>query len=294
MKETRSFIRSLLVCGVTLAVVASVSAEATKQESARVIHMKGQVRVVHPNGNQHLLQVGAILNPGDVVQTAMEKGSYVDIFLGRGAGAFAMPMPVAGPQSRPSAGGGGRGARADQNVVRLWENTILAIDRLLSVETDKAVVTETLLDLRQGHILGNVKKMTAGSKYEIKYPNGVAGIRGSAYDMKLAQQTVNGQVKVQATLMMQSGSAVLSFYDNQGNLVTQTVPPLQSFSTETGVMAPIPSGTLVQISDLLRDIRPGPGVVIPPSSPTPIEILQPVVTTTTGSTTPPTPDTVGR
>jgi hypothetical protein len=37
--------------------------------------------------------------------------------------------------------------------------------------------------LKNGRILGSVKKMAAASKYEVKTPVGVAGIRGTEYDI---------------------------------------------------------------------------------------------------------------
>ena len=69
---------------------------------------------------------------------------------------------------------------AEQNIVRMWENTLLGVDKLTFTQTGADVVTETQLDLKAGHIFGMVKKMSAASKYEVKIPNGVAGIRGTA------------------------------------------------------------------------------------------------------------------
>jgi hypothetical protein len=70
---------------------------------------------------------------------------------------------------------------AQQNTVRAFENTILGIDRLTSMDTGADVVTETQLDLKSGRILGNVKKMSAASRYEVKMPAGVAVIRGTVF-----------------------------------------------------------------------------------------------------------------
>ena len=75
--------------------------------------------------------------------------------------------------------------------MRLWGNTLLSIDKLTSTQTGADEVTETQLDLKAGHIFGTVKKMSAGSKYEVKVPNGVAGIRGTVYDI-----SADGVIKV--------------------------------------------------------------------------------------------------
>ena len=56
------------------------------------------------------------------------------------------------------------------------ENSALGIDKLTSMDTGSDSVTETQLDLKAGHIMGSVKKLSAASKYEVKIPNGVAGI----------------------------------------------------------------------------------------------------------------------
>src|SRR5690349_24996818 len=79
----------------------------------------------------------------------------------------------------------------DQNVVRIWENSAVGIDKLTSMQTGAEAVTETQLDLKAGRITGSVKKMSAASKYEVKLPNGVAGIRGTTYDI-----TADGLIKV--------------------------------------------------------------------------------------------------
>src|SRR5208282_3139036 len=41
---------------------------------------------------------------------------------------------------------------AEQNIVRIWENTLLGVDKLTEMRTGMDVVTETQLDLRAGHI----------------------------------------------------------------------------------------------------------------------------------------------
>jgi len=102
----------------------------------------------------------------------------------------------------------------DQNgpVVRLVENTTLGIDKLNFEDTGVDTVIETQLDLKSGRILGIVKKMAATSKYEIKTPNGVAGIRGTEYDI-----TATSVVRVV------SGSMVVVYVKSDGTVVTQVV-----------------------------------------------------------------------
>ena len=57
----------------------------------------------------------------------------------------------------------------EQNIVRMWENTLLGIDKLTVTQTGADEVTETQLDLKAGHIFGMVKKMSAG--FEVRGEN---------------------------------------------------------------------------------------------------------------------------
>ena len=101
---------------------------------------------------------------------------------------------------------------SEQNMVRIWENTLLGVDKLTETHTGADVVTETQLDLKAGRITGTVKKMSAASKYEVKIPNGVAGIRGTVYDI-----SAEGVIKVL------SGSVVLAYVGPDGAPVTQVI-----------------------------------------------------------------------
>ena len=114
-------------------------------------------------------------------------------------------------------------------MVRMWENTLLGIDKLTETQTGADVVTETQLDLKAGHIFGTVKKMSAASKYEVKIPNGVAGIRGTVYDI-----SAEGVIKVL------SGSVVLAYVGPDGSSLTQVIMGLQQFDARTGVLSALP------------------------------------------------------
>src|SRR5215475_3605583 len=108
MKNLRGVISSLVAGAVALAMVSTVAAQTTTGK-AKVIKMKGQARFTTGNGVWQPLKVGDVLKPGTVIQTAMEKGSYVDLVLGEGAGgtvvevgggASAAASPVANYQSK--------------------------------------------------------------------------------------------------------------------------------------------------------------------------------------------------
>ena len=168
---------------------------------------------------------------------------------------------------------------AAQNVVRLWQNSALGIDKLTTTQTGADTVNETQLDLKMGHISGNVKKMSAASKYEIKLPNGVAGIRGTLYVI-----FAEGIVKVRI------GSVVLDWVDPKtGNVVTQVVSGGQMYDARTGQVTPLSPGdqhtldtvsasmrftgaatTTVLASDRTVTSASPVGPVVPPPGPPPV------------------------
>ncbi len=66
-----------------------------------------------------------------------------------------------------------------QNVVRLYGDTVLAVDNLQTSNTGVDALTDTELDLRQGTIFGCVKKLSSASKFVVKMPNAAAAVRGT-------------------------------------------------------------------------------------------------------------------
>ena len=57
-----------------------------------------------------------------------------------------------------------------QNTIHLFDNTEVSFEKLVATETGRDIITETQIELKKGHITGNVKKMPAASKYEVKLP----------------------------------------------------------------------------------------------------------------------------
>ncbi len=248
MKETRSLLNSLVACGIALAMVSTLEAQTADQSTAKVVRIKGGARYKTATGEWQPLKVGAVLKPGMVIQTAAK--SHVDLVLGDGAAPVAGAAAMGTVSYQPS---------AEQNMVRLWENTLLGIDKLTRTQTGADVVTETQLDLKAGHIFGTVKKMSAASKYEVKIPNGVAGIRGTVFDI-----SAEGVVKVL------SGSVVLAYVGPNGTVVTQVIMNLQMFDARTGALTPLPPSDKRSMEPLVRQIQvgvtPTPTVYVPDRS----------------------------
>jgi len=230
MKQTQRLTNGLIASAIALAMVSTLAAQNAVEGTATVIRTQGPARYTTGNNVWQPLKSGAVLRPGTIVQTSTERGSYVDLALGEGVGTVAMPSkakyaPHIGssmsPHYQPSAA---------QNMIRLWENTALGIDKLSSMQTGAEQVTDTQLDLKAGRITGNAKKLSAASKYEIKLPNGVAGIRGTTFDI-----TSDGLVSVSV------GSVVLAWVNpKNGEVVTQVVTGGNQYDARTGQMAALP------------------------------------------------------
>jgi hypothetical protein len=171
---------------------------------------------------------------GSLVQTA--KDSFVDIALSESE-AVAKP-PTAGGVGAGGAGAGGGRPAAPQDIVRVSDDSVLAIDRLTTMDTGAEKVTETQLDLRSGRVLGSVKKMAPASRFEVKVPNGVAGIRGTLFAI-----SADGVVAVAV------GQVVISWTKADGSTGTQAVSEGWQFDVRTGELTKIPDIILKQLKD---------------------------------------------
>lgn len=230
MKQTRNLINALVASLIATAMVSTVAAQT--EGVAKVVRIKGPARYTTGNNVWKPLSVGLIVKPGTVVQVSTERGSYVDLVLGDGNAPTVQPAvykPSIPSSYAASAAVSSYQPSAQQNVVRLWENTALGIDKLTSQQTGAEVVTDTQLDLKVGRITGVVKKMSAASKYEVKLPNGVAGIRGTTFDI-----SAEGVIKVLI------GSVVAATVDPKtGNVVTQVVMGGQQYDARSGQVSPL-------------------------------------------------------
>jgi hypothetical protein len=251
MKHTRSFFNRLMVCGVALAMASALATRAAEEGVAKVVRIKGSARYSLGGNNWLPLKVGDMLRPGTMIQTSQEKGSFVDLVLAREGAPVptALNRSVAGHLGFVAAGTLQYQPTAEQNTVRVWENSLLGIDRLTFSNTGAETVTDTQLDLKAGHILGNVKKMSAASRYEIKLPNGVAGIRGTVYDI-----TADGVIRVA------SGTVVFSFVDGQGNVQTRVITSGQQYNPRTDQITPLTAEEIRVIEQGAAAVR-GAGVL---------------------------------
>jgi hypothetical protein len=225
MKQIRPLISGLVACGIALSMVASLSAQTAQQGLAKVVNIKGSARYMLSGANAtwQPLKTGIILKSGTVLQTAAD--SYADLVLNN---PNASGSAISTLTTTTSTSDQGYQPKIQQDVVRVFENSVLAIDSLTIDQTGVETITETKLDLKAGSIFGMVKKLTTGSKYEVKIPNGVAGIRGTVYSISAA-----------GILRVMHGSVVLAYTGTDASVATKVVNTGQQFDAHTGQLTAI-------------------------------------------------------
>src|SRR6185503_13210508 len=225
MKPGANFMKKHGCFSIVMACVAAVagavsSGQAAEAGKAVVRTIRGQVQYQESGGQWLPLKVGQVLKAGSTVRTASD--SHADLF-----------MDENGP------------------VVRLVENTTLGLDKLNYTTTGVDTIIETQLDLKSGRIIGIVRKMADQSKYEIKTPNGVAGIRGTEYD-----------ITATSVLRVLSGSMVMVYVKSDGTVITQVVNSNEMFVPSDGTVKLIPADQLSQLMSDIKDMEGAPVVAL--------------------------------
>ena len=276
---------SAAVCGLVLAFTSTAGAQDAKQGLATVVRVKGEVSyTLGGNDGWHPLVAGKILHPGAVIKT--QSDGAADVVLGK-----AVEMPQAHPVpdkvslASDSAVRGmvGYKSSVEQNIIRLSGDTTIKIDVLTVSDTGVDTVSDTELDLQKGRIFYSVKKLSAESKYLVKIPNGIAGVRGS-------QGFISADGKCGALVH----PLWLSLVGADGKPVTVTIPEGQQYDPTSGSS----SSFTPEVLDLLHQISLASRISYPETCSasynrnqfchiSPNTGDQPTTTTTT--TTPPTP-----
>ncbi len=152
------------------------------------------------------------------------------------------------------------------SVVRVDADTTMGIDKMLRIGPGREGDTETMLNLSVGSILGQVKKVSANSNYEIKTPHGVAGIRGTDFQITVLQLP-NGQYQVTYTSVQ---GLVYVAVNIGGTMQTRVLHDGESWTPGSGEIFPTP----VNLLNLWRNIINGfPLPPLPPGLPPPPPII---------------------
>jgi hypothetical protein len=260
MRKTNKFASKALAGMVALGMVAAAAQAGaeTIPQVVQVVKVEGSAQYSTDGKTWQTLHQGDVLKSGAVIRTA--ERSLVDVTLGEpGAPAGDLTGPSllnipsgGGAGGGAGAGGGGGGGGASdtetENIVRIFESTVLGVDKLTLERTGVDEVSETQLDLRAGQIMGNVKKLSAQSKYEIKLPNGVAGIRGSSY---LGSSSMNW-----VTI---SGHCRIAQVGANGAVQLVEVPAGQKLDSGSGQVLPVSEADMAQYTAIFNDMEESAG-----------------------------------
>lgn len=217
-------LNNLLQVGVALLFLSIALPVVAQQETAAIVRVKGSARYSIDKKTWQTAKKGVSLPAGSVIQTA--ENSMLDVRLGAGS-------------TEPAAG-----------VVRLEPNTVLGIDRL-------GGGTDVGLDLSTGEINGHSGPLPADTHFEIKFSNGIAGVRGGDYHV-----TAAGVVDVH------SGQTVVVFINADGTPVTKVVNAEQEFNPATGMVIVMPKSSTEDMPSTKSESKPATGTYAPiPANP---------------------------
>jgi hypothetical protein len=234
MKQIQCWAQGLAVSVVVLLVAGFVN-QAMAQDAlpmkSQVVSLKGKARYSSDRKSWQDLKKGAVLTTGCLIQTADK--SVLDIAVGGSA-----------------------------NTVRIFESTVLGIDKMTSEKTGSQPTLDIQLDLRLGQISGRITKLSEASKYEIKIPGGVAGIVDANYAISSA-----GEVHVV------EGMVVVAVPSADGSITTKTVTAGQHLDGATGQIQALPTRERALQPQTQPKEEPDTRIVTPP----PAKIVRPGV-----------------
>jgi hypothetical protein len=227
-------------------VVAALSAAITlNADQPGKIAGKATVRVVKGNVSYSLggvsLPLKANMNLGAGTMISTGPDSYADITINDGV----------------------------SSCLRITADTVVVLEKLDLIGAERERDTDTMLDLRVGSILGQVKKVSANSRFEIKTPHGVAGVRGTSLNVTVVQLP-DGQFQVTFTCL--DGTLVASAVVS-GQLDNETLNTGDSW-TVGGKVVPMEiqllQGQMNTINAMIAEIQQG----APPPSAGPVGPLK--------------------
>jgi hypothetical protein len=250
-------IKLILVCGLVLALTGLttlvVAAGAQRDTKATVRSVHGDVTYQADGMGPFLpLKVNMVLTP----KTVLKSGPGADAWLA---------------------------VNGSTSTVKLTEKTTVTLSKMEATGMD----TSTDLKLDGGTLLGSVRKLSANSEYQVTVPQGVAGIRGTDFQVTVTFMG-NGVFTLQFTSV--TGTVVCQVTVPQGQMGTQTLTTGQQWTVTVSTTGPnvtltapitLPPGVLTDIMKLLPPPPPPPGGVTPPP-PSPPAYVPP---TTSGSET---------
>ncbi|MGE3308784.1 MAG: FecR domain-containing protein [Limisphaerales bacterium] len=218
--RTVSGMMARLGVGAVVVALASVAQAAVEKGTAKVLAVQGSAEISTDGNAWKALRRGEALHEGTWIRTS--SSSAADLDLGRNG-----------------------------SQLRIMPNSTVAFSALTFEETGVETVINTQIELRAGRVLGNVHKLSAASKYEVKSPKAVATIRGTRYDFQ-----------ADGRLVVAEGSVVVVAYRDDGSTITRVVNANEMFSPVSGVVT---STTDADLGDVGGSASSVPGIVaLPP------------------------------
>lgn len=193
-KPVIGFFTAIVALSLATCLQAQTTAAKTKVQS-----VKGTAFYTPPGGKRTVLKPNVMLAPGTKIET--EAKASVDIFMGAMAG-----------------------------MVRVAEKSTLIVEQYNVTKTAVDQVIDVQLNLPEGTIYGTVNKLSAASKYHIKTPDGVAGVRGTKYTITV-KRDANGKV---TSYCLVSDGTVIIIKPTAANANAQNAPDGSSVVSQDG------------------------------------------------------------
>lgn len=201
----------LLLAAGLLAVATAAHAAEAQPGKATVRGILGHAQFSRGSSTFTALGPGMDLRPGDLIQTASK--SALELDLGEAVG-----------------------------TIRLTEGSVLLIGKIALADTNAGSIAEVQLDLRSGDLLGNVKRVPAGGRFEVKTPAGLA-------------QVTDGKFRVdsQGHVVVVEGKVLFAYVPAAGEPSANVVsgPPAAYFAPTEGVR-PAPKPLVREVTSQLR------------------------------------------
>lgn len=218
--RTKGGMLARLTVGAALLAVAAVAQAAVEKGAAKVTMLSGAPEVSVDGATWTSLKKGEVLREGAWIRTS--QAAAADLDLGRNG-----------------------------SKLRVMPGSTVALSGLTYEETGTETIVNTLIDLKQGRVLGHVQKLSAASKYEVKTPKAVSGIRGTRFD-----------ISAEGNVVVAEGSAVVVAYREDGTTITRVVNANEAFTQASGMVVPATEQDLSNIGGSASSVS---GVVaLPP------------------------------
>ena len=249
MKHVQLFSAAILAVA-PLTLSAKAATLGTQPGCATIVRAVGQVEYNLGDGQWHPVVAGKVLPPGSTIRTLFN--GHADVVLGR---------EIQFPQAKPNPERIGQASdgqvtgfidyrpSVEQNAIRLVPDTTVSIDKLFITDTGADSVSDTELNLTQGKIYCSVKKLSGASKYFVKIPQGIAGVRGTWFSIDVAGQVV--------CFESTGGGVLIAFTNAAGSPVTYLVTPGSILDPVTGQSSNIPPADMAflnQVFDALKTL----------------------------------------